>query len=124
VNSTTSGRANLTAVLGVDLGEWLGDFLTSNYTDDAVAGVDARYTQPSWDIRDLVARIQGNNPNVYTLDTRTLSHGSNLSLNLSDEGGTAYLRAAVAAGGVGSIKLTTSGGPVPARVRVTVVRTK
>jgi hypothetical protein len=122
VNSTTKGTDNLTAVLGVDLGEWLGDFLTTNYTDDAIAGVDARFTQPSWDFRDLVSAIS--DPQVYPLDTRTLSHGSNLSLNLSDEGGTAYLRTAVAAGGVGSIKLTTSGGPVPARVRVTVVRTK
>jgi hypothetical protein len=88
--------------------------------------VDVRFTHPSWNFRDVLFEINRDDQGVksFPLKTRTLTHGSNLSLNLSDEGGTAYLRTAVAAGGVGSIKLTTSGGPVPARVRVTVVRTK
>jgi hypothetical protein len=125
-HSPTVGEQNLSAALGVNLAQWLGDFAVAQYTDDAVSGVDSRFTQPSWSFRTILPKLkaQQTDPDVFPLLTRTLGHNSTISLNLSDKGGTGYLRAGVAANGVGSIKLTTSSGPIPAGVRVTVIRTK
>jgi hypothetical protein len=122
VNSTTSGLDNLRNALGIDPGAWLSDFTTAQYTDDAVAGVDARYTFPSWNFRSVLPAI---NDGAYPLATRLLPDGRRISLGLTDHGGTAYLRVGVGPGGTGSIEMTpSSGATFPSRLTVTVIRTK
>jgi hypothetical protein len=122
VNSTTTGLDNLRTALAIDPGAWLADFTTAQYTDDAVAGVNPRYTFPSWNFRSVLPAI---NDDIFPLETRLLPDGRRIALDLSDYGGTAYLRVGVGAGGVGSIETTSgSGNAVPARVTVTVIRTR
>jgi hypothetical protein len=123
VNSTTTGLANLRTALGIDPGAWLADFTTAQYTDDwGIVGVDARYTFPSWNFRSVLPAI---NDNVYPLETRPLPDGRTLALKLTNDGGAAYLRVGVGAGGTGSIGITSSSGDaIPSRVTVTVIRTK
>jgi hypothetical protein len=122
VNSTATGLDNLRTALKIDPGAWLADFTTAQYTDDAVAGVDARYTFPSWNFRSVLPAI---NDDVFPLETRLLPDGRTIALKLTDDGGTAYLRVGLGAGGIGSLEMTSSSGDaIPSRVTVTVIRTK
>ena len=93
----------------------------AQYTDDAGIPVDPKYTFPSWNFRSVLPAI---NQNVHPLQPRSLTPGT-YTFTLGDNGGTAYLRAGVAAGQTGVVRLGTgAGAPLPADVRVTVVRTK
>lgn len=125
VNSKVGGLTNLRNALAIESDDWLRDFAIAQYTDDAVAGVDARYTQPSWNYRNILPAIQPQgDPQIFPLKTRSLTNGAKLNFELSDQGGSAYLRAAVPAGGVGGVRLTQDGNALPGTVRVTVIRTK
>ncbi|HEX2203705.1 MAG TPA: hypothetical protein VHG91_10420 [Longimicrobium sp.] len=102
VDSRQVGMANLRAALGTDPVPLLRDWAVSVYADDAVAGVDARFTQPSWNWRGL---LQGGLP----LTVRQLAGGS-ASFSL-DPGAASYLRFGV---GAGRAELrVTSGGVAP-----------
>ncbi|HEV3052460.1 MAG TPA: hypothetical protein VGX50_19260, partial [Longimicrobium sp.] len=118
VNNDKVGLDNLREVLGQDPIPLFRDFAVSVYTDDAVAGVPAIFTQPSWNHRALAQAIS----NGYPLKVRPLSSGSEQSFSLT-AGGAAYLRAAVAAGQRASVTVR-SNGPLDEDVWVTVVRTK
>jgi tetratricopeptide (TPR) repeat protein len=82
------GLDNLAEVLGQDPIPLFRDFAVSVYTDDAVAGVPAIFTQPSWNHRALAQAIS----NGYPLKVRPLSSGSEQSFSLT-AGGAAYRRA-------------------------------
>jgi hypothetical protein len=118
VNNDKVGLDNLREVLGQDPIPLFRDFAVSVYTDDAVPGVPAIFTQPSWNHRALAQTIS----NGYPLKVRALNSGSQQSFSLT-AGGAAYLRAAVAAGGRASVTVR-SDGPLDEDVWVTVVRTK
>ncbi|HEU0298180.1 MAG TPA: Ig-like domain-containing protein [Longimicrobium sp.] len=119
VNSAQVGLTNLQAQLGTDPIPIFRDFAVSAYTDDAVAGVPAVFTQPSWNHRSLAQTISGG----YPLRVRALTAGTGVDFTLI-AGGAAHLRAAVAAGRRGSVRLSAGGAPLPETVQVTVVRTK
>ncbi len=70
VNSTTSGLDNVSAALGASALAWMQDWTVAVFADDAVPGVDARFTQPSWDYRDV---FTNSTVGEYPLSTRTLS---------------------------------------------------
>ncbi len=110
VNSRTTGMANLRAALGTDLVPLFRDWAVSVYMDDAVPGTTARFTQPSWNFRELLV---GGLP----LRTRRLANGAPTSLSLS-AGGAAYLRFGVGAGRA-EVRVT-SGGQGPAGACATV----
>jgi hypothetical protein len=38
--------------------DWIHDWLVSVYTDDHVPGPHSRFTQPSWDFRNLYPRLR------------------------------------------------------------------
>jgi hypothetical protein len=119
VNSSQVGLTNLQTALGTDPVPLFRDFAVSAYTDDAVAGVPAVFTQPSWNHRSLAQTIS----NGYPLRVRPLTSGTGVDLSLI-AGGAAHLRTAVAAGRRGSVRLSAGGAPLPETVTVTVVRTK
>ncbi|MET0399037.1 MAG: hypothetical protein ABW277_19750 [Longimicrobiaceae bacterium] len=104
VNSRTTGMANLRAALATDPVPLFRDWAVSVYMDDAVPGTDARFTQPSWDFRNLFT-------GGLQLRTRRLASGTPVSLSL-DAGGAAYLRFGVGAGRA-EVRVT-SGGQAPA----------
>lgn len=120
VNTTQTGVANLQTVFGVDPNDWMRDFLVAVYTDDAVAGVDARYSIPSWNLRSLYIALNGS----YPLTTDVLADGVPLSFALSPGGGTRYVRFGVAPGQRADVALTQGGAPPGSTVTMALVRTK
>lgn len=120
VNSTTSGKANLQAVLGVDPDTWLRDFTSAMYADDAVAGIGAAQQVTSWNFRSLYIALYGS----YQLVPRPLTNGVGLTLSYSRGGGTAYTRFGVPMGGFASVTALSGGLPPTSPYSLIVVRTK
>ena len=122
VGSKAAGRANLQAALGgANLDEWARDWAVATYADRQAPGLDARFTQPSWNFRDIFAATT--TASAYPLVTRTLADGraEHLTLNAGSAG---YLRFAVPQGREASLRLRDEGAPLPPSVRLAVVRTK
>jgi hypothetical protein len=119
VNSPRVGLNNLQTVLGQDPIPLFRNFAVAAYTDDAVTGVPAVFTHPSWNYRALYNRID----NRYPLDVRSFTAGTPVNLSLV-AGGAGYLRAGVNSGGLANIQVTSGNAAPPAALSVTVVRTK
>jgi hypothetical protein len=120
VNTQTTGTANLQAVLGVDPNEWLRDFTSAIYADDAVAGIGAAQQITSWSFRSLYGALNGS----YQLVPRALTNGVALTLSYSRGGGTAYTRFGVPNGGFAGITALSGGLPPTSPYALIVVRTK
>jgi len=116
------GKENLRRALGLastdELDQWYRDFLVAMYTDDAVAGVAARYTQPSWNFRSVFGGLGG-----FPLGVRPLTNAFSLTLTYAHGGGTAYQRFGVAQSGFATFTANRTGGD-PAPMRFSIVRTK
>jgi len=119
VNSSLVGLENLEDVLGANPIPLFRDWAVAVYTDDAVAGMPPAFTHPSWNHRALY----GTRETRYPLDVNVLTSGQATSFSLV-AGGSAYLRAGVAAGQRASISITSSSSPPPSVLSVTVVRTR
>ncbi len=104
VNTTSSGVDNLRNVIGSDPLEWMRDWAVSVYADDAVPGIDARYTQPSWDFRSVLPALTQDS--TFPLQVHALSAGNTLSLDLLP-GGTAFSSFSLDADHRGVIDLST-----------------
>ncbi len=115
VNSTSTGVANLTRVFGAGLTTLARDWATSVLADD-VTSTEARYQQPSWNMRSIFGALQSNG--AYPLATTTLT--STPSAVTVSGGSAAYLRFTVAAGKTATIQWST----LPSSVQLTLVRTK
>lgn len=102
VNSRLIGMANLRAALGTDPIPLFRDWAVSVYMDDAVAGVDPRFTQPSWNFRNLL--VGG-----YPLAVRRFTGDGTVAFPL-DAGGAAYVRFGTASRA--ELRVT-SGGAAP-----------
>jgi hypothetical protein len=120
VNSDATGQANLQAVLGVDPQEWLRDFTSAMYADDAVTGIGAAQQVTSWSFRSLYTALNGS----YQLVPRALNNGVGLTLSYSRGGGTAYARFGVPTGGFASVTALSAGAPPTSPFALIVVRTK
>jgi hypothetical protein len=119
-NAKVKGIPNFTAVFGGTFVNLVRDWAVAQYTDDAVATV-ATFQHLSWNYRSVVPALL--DPPRFPLKTRTLTAGSQVSLTLNG-GAAAYLRFGVAGGVTGKITGTSTGAALPARVSLTVVRTK
>lgn len=119
LSSPATGITNLEAAIGADAGDWLADFAAAMYADDAVAGVGAQYTQPSWNFRSVYGGLGG-----FPLGTRPLTDAVPLTLSYSRRGGTTFVRFGVADSGQGTITLESGGAPVAADHPVLVIRTR
>jgi hypothetical protein len=115
VNSTTSGLANLQQVFGSDLTTLARDWATSVFADDA-ATTDARYQQPSWNLRSIFGALESTG--AYPLATTTLG-ASPTTVSVSG-GSAAYLHFAVAAGQTATVQLST----LPSNMQLTLIRTR
>jgi hypothetical protein len=99
VNSSTTGMANLQQVFGTDLTALFRDWATTLLMDD-VPGADARYQFPSWNLRSVLAALDG--AGAYPLMTTLLTGGASTTASITG-GGAAYTRFAVGAGKTASI---------------------
>jgi hypothetical protein len=126
-DATSQGLDNLKNALGADPREWMRDWATSIYTDDAGLALPdpERFTQPSWNFREILAAatINGAPLGRYPLKTFTLSTGSPTNVNLPG-GGAAYLRFRALGGQRAAVRATVSGLPATSLLRIAVVRTR
>ena len=115
VNSTTTGIANLQQVFGSDLTTLARDWATSVFADD-ITTTDARYQQPTWNLRSIFGALQSNG--AYPLATTALvAPPASVTVN----GGTAaYLRFAVAGGQTATVTWSA----LPSNLQLTLVRTR
>jgi hypothetical protein len=126
-DATSEGLDNLKNALGVDPREWIQDWATSVYTDDAGLALSnpERFTQPSWNFRALLplATINGTAFGRYPLNTLPLTTGATTSVTLQG-GGAAYIRFRALGGQRAAIRATVSGLPATSLLRIAVVRTR
>lgn len=119
VNARVAGLENLRDVLGEDPLAWMQDWTVSVYADDAVP-VDAIYTQPSWDFRELF-------PNTslgrFPLRVLPLEPGTTRVLELQP-GGAAFPRFGLGPDGRAVLHVDESGDVPPAALRGSLLRTK
>ena len=120
VNTTATGEANLQAELGVVPNEWLRDFTSAMYADDAVTGIGPEQQITSWNFRSLYIALYGS----YQLVPRPLTNGVGLTLAYSRSGGTAYTRFGVPTGGFAGITALSGGAPPLSPYSLIVIRTK
>jgi hypothetical protein len=120
-NSTSTGLANLSAALGTSPNPLMRDWAISVFLDDNSSGVDARFLQPSWNLRSLFTN--GGTSVAFPLFTRTLVDGTQTSLTLA-AGGVSFMRFSVPSGTDALLTLTSNGGPLPTGLQVAVVRVK
>ncbi|HEX8829833.1 MAG TPA: Ig-like domain-containing protein, partial [Longimicrobium sp.] len=106
-NPTTSGVANLQAVLGVDPLTWARDWAVMNYTDDAVPTA-AQFQEPSWNHRSI---FKSTSSGTYPLRVMTLPNGtSTLSVMAASA---AYYKFGVAPATSADVRFVQSGSAAP-----------
>ncbi len=130
VNSQTSGRANLSAVLGgaTQFADYLRDWTVSLIADDYSTAVtnalEPRYVLPAWNFRSIFPglRFGGGNPlGVYPLNARSLASGTTQRISLA--GGTSsFVRFGVPSGNTALVSLASNGAALPATMRYAIVR--
>jgi hypothetical protein len=103
VNTTAAGLVNYQEVFGVEPMDWLRDWTVSVYADDAVPGVEGRFTVPSWNFRSVYPLLT--TPARFPLKVDTLVNGTPRSVSVQ-AASAAYLRFAVPAGGTGDVRLS------------------
>ncbi|HWH50459.1 MAG TPA: hypothetical protein VN651_02875 [Gemmatimonadaceae bacterium] len=119
VNSSTTGVANLTHVLGVAPDSLMRDWAISVFLDDNAPNVDPRFQQPSWNMRSITTNNSTSVP--FGLFTRILHDGSTTSFQMVSNG-VAFLRFTVPVGQDGLVGLTSGGAPLPSTVQLAIVR--
>ncbi len=130
VNSLTTGRANLSAVLGGTnaFADYLRDWTVSLIADDfsvaETAALDARYIYPAWNFRSIYPGLRfggGNALGIYPINARSLVSGSPQRVNLA--GGTSsYVRLSLPAGRSTLLSLASNGTALPTTMRFAIVR--
>jgi hypothetical protein len=86
-----AGMNNLRQVLDGDLPTLFRDWAVATYTDDAVGGIAARFSHPSWNYRSIFTRL---GESRLPLEVRTISAAGAQSVTL-DAGGSAYFKLGV-----------------------------
>ena len=122
-NSRVLGFQNLNAVLGGNALNLARDWSVAQYADDANIGQNLRtsYQFASWNYRDLFASFR-NSPG-FPLKVTPLTTGGTVQSPLV-AGGATYLRFAAAPAAPATVRLSASGGPLPAAVQLVLIRTR
>jgi hypothetical protein len=121
VNANTTGMVSLTSALGGAPNGLLRDWAISVFADDYASSLDARYQQPSWNLRS--ALTNGGVSLSFPLVTRILSDNVPVSLTLAGNG-VSFLRFSVPAGKEALLTATSGGQPLPSTVKLAVVRVR
>jgi len=125
-NATVTGQKNLANVFGSDYLTQIRDWATSVFSDDVAGVTDAKYLEPSWNMRNIFPQLVSSSGvplNRFPLAIVPLSDNAPANLSVF-AGGAAYLRFTVPAGSQASIDWSAGGLPVTPLVQFTVVRTR
>lgn len=87
IDGPQAGLANLAAVLGEDPLPWMHDWSVSLFTDDHVAGLEPRFNQLSWELRDVIPALRPDRQ--YPLRVLPIEPGEGFSIELQP-GSAAY----------------------------------
>jgi hypothetical protein len=117
-NSKTTGVTNLTAAFGAPIGPLLRDWAISVFMDDNAANVDARFQQPSWNLRSAFGTSL-----AFPLSTRTLVDNTTSSTTLGGNG-VAFYRFSVASGQDALLTVTSGNQPLGTTIQLAVVRVR
>jgi hypothetical protein len=122
IDGPAVGLNNLRVALGQDPLAWMQDWSVSVIADDFVPGLDARFQQPSWNLRNLIAAIQF--LPRYPLRVLPIEPGSpGFSVRLRP-GGAAYPVFAVKTGDRAFVSLGAEGETTERRLRAVLMRLK
>ncbi len=125
-NSTTAGHHNLSNVFGATYMTQIRDWATSLFSDDIIGVTDARFLEPSWNMRNIFPSLvnSANQPlGIYPLKVIPISDASAGNVSIAG-GGSAFFRFSVPANASASIDWSTAGLPVSPLVQFTVVRSR
>ena len=126
VNTTLTGQDNLANVFGPDYLTQIRDWATSVFTDDEPGVTDARFEEPSWNMRDIFPHLvspQGQALGKFPLQVFPLADGSPVNASV-DAGGAAYIRFHVAPNSQASIDWSAGALPVSPLMQFTVARSR
>ncbi|HKO16110.1 MAG TPA: Ig-like domain-containing protein [Gemmatimonadaceae bacterium] len=121
VNSQTTGLANLQRVLGEDPLPLMRAWAVSTYTDDVIAGGDARFSQASWNFRALFPALGVSFPPDDPAFERVLADRTTSTVTLNG-GSVAYFRFRVRAGEEALLGISAGSQPAPATIQTALVR--
>lgn len=125
-NTALTGQQNIAHVFGTNYLTQIRDWATSVFADDLAGQTDVRFSQPSWNYRQIFPRLVDNNGNPlnqYPLAVVPLSDAAPANVSI-DAGGAAYIRFSVPANTSGSINWSTNGLPVSPLIQFSVVRSQ
>jgi hypothetical protein len=118
VNSSTTGLANLTGVIGAPATDWIRDYIIASYADDNAFTVASQYKTPSWNFRSVFGGLGS-----FPLLARPLTPDVGLTLSYA-AGGTAFTRLGVAANTFATVTLKSGINDPSAPVYWSIIRTK
>lgn len=118
-NSTAAGLTNLRNALGTEPLDLMQDWTVSVFADDAVPGIDRRFTQPSWDFRDIFMELRTDDR--FPLRVLDLRSGRPLELRLFP-GGAAYPLFGVVEGGRAIVHVGSASSGAAGKLRGSLVR--
>lgn len=125
VNTKLSGQANLANVFGSNYMTQIRDWATSVFSDDVPGVTDARFLEPSWNMRNIFPQLGSGSTRLGKFPISIVSLSDATPANLSvNAGGSAYIRFTVPAGSQASIDWSAAGLPVTSLMQFTVVRTR
>ena len=125
-NTALTGQQNIAHVFGTNYLTQIRDWATSVFADDLPGQTDVRFSQPSWNYRQIFPRLVDNNGNPlnsYPLTVFPLSDATPVNVSV-DAGGAAYIRFAVPANASASINWSSNGLPASPLMQFTVVRSQ
>jgi hypothetical protein len=120
VNSNVTGLNNLYEVVGTDARLLMRDWTLTIFLDDLVPGMNAKYQQPSWNLRVVMATVGGYAPSTVPLPIT----GAATTFTVR-AGGTVFARFGVNANQEAYVSAAgTAGTALPKNVLLALVRTK
>jgi hypothetical protein len=125
-NTKLTGQQNIASVFGSNYMTQIRDWATSVFSDDIAGVTDARFLEPSWNMRSIFPRLVSSSGvplNRFPLAVVPLTDVAPSNLSVS-AGGAAYLRFSVPAGSQASIDWSSGGLPVSPLMQFTVVRSR
>jgi hypothetical protein len=122
VDGPGAGVDNLRSALGQDPLPWMQDWSVSVFADDLVPGSDARYQQPSWNMRNLITALRIIDRR-YPLRTLPLESGQGFAVKLRI-GSAAYPVFSVEAGQRAFVVLGVDGATGDKTVRAVLMRVR
>ncbi|HEY4218894.1 MAG TPA: hypothetical protein VGM67_17255 [Gemmatimonadaceae bacterium] len=121
-NTALTGQQNIANVFGTNYMTQIRDWATSVFADDLTGQTDTRFSQPSWNFRNIFPQLVNNDNESlgsYPLLVFPLSDHGAVSTTV-DAGGAAYIRFAVPA----NASVSVDWGVVTPLMQFTIVRTK